>query len=88
MQSSSGGSKEILKGLYQWLFIECKIIGMQLNPRKWILYPVCYSTPRQRNAYNYVVYTIFFVFSLYSPDSGSTRIALTLVRLLGPIVNS
>jgi Ulp1 family protease len=56
----SNDSERLLKGLYRWLFIECKIIGIDLDSSKWRLYPTRHSTPRQPNGYDWGLYSIIF----------------------------
>jgi hypothetical protein len=50
----------ILKGLYRWLFLENKRLGIHLDCSKWRLYPTRPSTSRQRNGYNCGVFSIIF----------------------------
>jgi hypothetical protein len=53
-------SRIILKGLYRWLFLENKRLGIHLNSSKWRLYPARPSTSRQRNGYSCGVFSILF----------------------------
>jgi hypothetical protein len=50
----------ILKGLYRWLFLENKRLGVHLDSSEWRLYPTRPSTSRQRNGYDYGVFSILF----------------------------
>ena len=50
----------ILKGLYRWLFLENKRLGIHLDSSEWRLYPTRPSTSRQRNGYDCGVFSILF----------------------------
>jgi hypothetical protein len=50
----------ILKGLYRWLFLEYKRLGIHLDSSEWRLYPGRPSTSIQRNSYNCGVFSILF----------------------------
>jgi Ulp1 family protease len=53
-------SGRILKGLYRWLFLEYKIIGIHLDSSEWRLYPTGRTTPRQRNGLDCGVFSILY----------------------------
>jgi hypothetical protein len=50
----------ILKGLYRWLFLENKRLGIHLDSSEWRLYPSRPSTSRQRNGNDCGVFSILF----------------------------
>jgi hypothetical protein len=53
-------SGTVLKGLCRWLFLEYQQIGIHLDSSEWKLYPTRRTTPRQRNCYDYGVFSILF----------------------------
>jgi hypothetical protein len=57
-------SGRILKGLYQWLFLEYKIIGIHLDSSEWRLYPTRCTTPSRRNGIDYRAFSILYALRL------------------------
>jgi hypothetical protein len=51
-------SRTVLKGLYQWLFLEYKRIRIHLDSSKWKLFLTRCLTPRQHNGYDCGVFSI------------------------------
>jgi hypothetical protein len=77
----SSDSERLLKGLYQYLFIECNIIGIDLDSSEWRLYPTLRS---RSNAYYDAIYAMACV-RIAKPAVG-TRLRWPNLRSLQKMV--
>ena len=59
--SGGQGDKEVLKGLYKWLEIEMKEVGIILEESEWNLYPPdIENTPQQNNGNDCGIFMLLF----------------------------